>query len=151
MTHNAGINKEKAKSQNGKKFGKQQQLRTSHVVGTSKGSRRGMIQNILMNCWSRTSWWIIRCERKLLGYDWVQPRRDQATLFFLLSSWLSWDRFRCVAQNLRIPGIVEFSEFKTATACVWPILSCFHVWCNCTLSSTLCKHTPCQQCKSHQL
>ena len=70
-----------------KQFGRQQQLRTPHlacrkVAGTSKCSRKEMIQNILMEWRSRTSWWI---DRKLHGertlrrsrYDWAQPRRDQ--------------------------------------------------------------------------
>ena len=58
--------KKQIKSQKMKQFGKQlQQLRTPHpacrrVAGTSKCSRKDMIQNILMDWWSRTSWWIDR-------------------------------------------------------------------------------------------
>ena len=45
-----------------KQVGRQQHLRTPHfacrkVAGTSKCSRKERIQNILMDWWSRTSWW----------------------------------------------------------------------------------------------
>ena len=64
--------------------------------------------------------------------------------------WLPWLPSFCCTESEDSSNF-ECSEFIPATACVWLIPSCFCVWCNYTLSSTVCKCTPCQQRKFHQL
>ena len=144
-----------------------------------------MIQNILMDWWSRTSWWIDRkkttwgkstsekqirlgttpdatkresensCHRSRLKRDGNRwGRTDELWCLPHFSSWcfpwLPWHPSFCCAEA-EDSSDFEFSEFTPATACVWLIPSCFCVWCYCTLSSTVCKCTPCQQRKFHQL
>ena len=59
--------------------------------------------------------------------------------------------FRFAAQNLRIPVISNSVNLYQQQPVFDSFFRFFCVWCNSTLSSTVCKCTPCQQRKSHQL
>ena len=163
ILHNDGINQEEMRKaqQNGEEQIRKCSSSFARRRTQVKKPRKCMIQNFLMNCWSRTSWWIIRCAKSRCYWIRVQMRmmeseslrlrfpRDgsrrrrsdwwaQELATFVSSCW-SW--FSDVLHRIwGFPVTIEFSEFVPATACASFVPFFWSMW----------LHTPCQECKAQQ-
>ena len=102
---------------------------------TSQGCRHKqmveieMIQNILMDRWSRTSWWIVRKklhEERILrrsSYGWTQPRRDQNGVGKSASPIPARDRWKLFRSDWWVLVLATLF-FLLSSWFTWPLFFC---------------------------